>query len=339
MDLDESGFVRIIENLWSFNMWGSKPKRARKILNDNGIENIRRSLNDLLYGSKPLEERFDDFNVKYLGMASITEILITMSPDKYALWNDRTRKVLQAAKTTQIPRSAFKSSKISGSDYAKCNETMREISSILIDEGYQSEDLDLDLFIALTLSILDTSSTKTTKTTETTPPPDSDMDHWKAIGMITETGNALEFDTYVSDRAKKYGETTLGEIATQADIPEQYKGVPGIGRIDAIWFKHELPLYMFEVEDGGNMRDALLRLFNAQGLISRFMVVCPAKNKDKFEKWVNIAPFKKYKQRYQFRLFDDLRGMHKAAMDYDRARKRFLTEPDLGSSIAPWCGM
>ena len=170
-------------------------------------------------------------------MASITEIMTTMSPDKHALWNDRTRKVLQEAKTDQIPRSAFKPTKISGSDYVKCHEMMRDISNILIDEGYDSEDLDLDLFIALAADMPRGLNNGSSATPPSGPPNPSDMTHWDAIGMITEIGNALEFDTYVSDRAKKYGERTLGEMSTQEDIPEQYKGVPGIGRTDAIWFK------------------------------------------------------------------------------------------------------
>ena len=140
----------------------------------------------------------------------------------------------------------------------------------------------------------------------------------------------MGFDTYVADPAKKYGGKTLREIATQEDIPEQYKGVSGIERTDAIWFGHQPPIYMFEVEDGGTMRDALLRLYNAQFLISRFLVVCPAKNKSKFEKWVNIAPFKTCRQRYQFRLFDELCDMHDAVMNYNRARNQFLSEPDPG---------
>ena len=99
--------------------------------------------------------------------------------------------------------------------------------------------------------------------------------------------------------------------------------------------KHELPICMFEVEDGGTMRDALLRLYNSRGLISRFLVVCPAENKGKFERWVNIDPFKTCKQRYEFRLFDDLRDMYDAVMNYDRARRQFLPEPGQGHSATP----
>ena len=114
----------------------------------NGIEKIRISLNGLLYGAEPLETRFDNFNVKYFGMATITEIMVTMSPDRYALLNSKTRKFLQKLDTDQIPRSAFKSAKMLGSDYVKCNEIMMEIAGIL-NEEYENKDIDLDLFVAL----------------------------------------------------------------------------------------------------------------------------------------------------------------------------------------------
>ena len=335
MDLDESGFTEIIKYLWAFNWWKSKDYPTNNILNNNGIEKIRRSLNDLLYGSNPLETRFDDFNVKHLGMAAITEIMSITSPSKYALWNDRTRKALQKIKTDQIPRSAFKSGKISGSDYVKCNEIMTEISGILIDEGYESEDLDLDLFIAWVSDMpspppppVKKPKDNGTVTTQPEPPSPSDMNHWDAIGMITEIGNALKFDTFVADPTRKYREKELRETATIKDVPEQCKGVPGIEKIDAIWFGQQPPIYMFEVEYGGNMRDALLRLYQARFLTSRFLVVCPAENKSKFKKWANVAPFKTHMQMYQFRSFDQLRDMYVAVMNYDRARSQFLSESD-----------
>ena len=248
MDLDESGFRTIIENLWAFSMWGSKAYPTNNILKKNGIEKIRRSLNDLLHGSEPLETRFDNFNVGYLGMASITEIMSIMSPDKYALWNDRTRKFLQNLDTDQIPRGAFKPAKMSGSDYVKCNEIMMEISDILINDGYEKNGLDLDLFIALAADMQDTNN-GSVKPRVWEPPDPSDMTHWDAVGMITEIGNVLKFDTYVADPSKKYRGRALREISTKEDVPEQCKGIPGIERIDAIWFGSQPPIYMFEVED------------------------------------------------------------------------------------------
>ena len=149
MDLDESGFRELFKNLWASGMWGNKDYRTNTILEENGIEKIRISLNDLLYGSDPLETRFDNFNIKYLGMASITEIMSIISPNKYTLWNNKTRKFLQKLDTDHIPRGAFKPAKMPGSDYVKCNEIMMEIAGMLVSEEYENKGLDLDLFVAL----------------------------------------------------------------------------------------------------------------------------------------------------------------------------------------------
>ena len=328
MHLDESDFREIIKDLWAFGMWTNKKYPADNILTKNGIEKIRRSLNDLLYGSEPLEKRFDDFNVKNLGMASITEIMSIVNPDEYALWNDKPRKVFQKIKVDQIPRKALKHTKIPGSDYVKCIDVMKEISDLLVDEGYKNMNLlDLDLFIWLVLD----KSTKDPSPPPPPPPDPSSITHWDAIGMITEIGNALGYDTYVADPSKRYRGTPLRDIATKEDVPEQCKSISGIKRTDVIWFKYEPPIYMFEVEDKGTMRDALHRLHQAVFLNSRFFVVCPADNRSKFDRWVSDSPFKENRQRYQFRSFDDLKGMHDAVMNYYRVKSQFLSRPESGS--------
>ena len=329
--LNRSDFRRLVEELWAFGMWSNKIYAADKIINDNGMKKIRVSLNNLLYGSESLERRFDSFNIKCLSTASVTEIMSIVNPNEYALWNNKSRKVLTELGVDRIHPRAFKHTKMSGSDYAKCNEIMKEIVDLLGKEGYKNMDLlDLGIFIWIVFE-------RTKKKTKKKPkpprgakpvpkpsPPTPNITHWDAIGRITEIGNALGFDTYVADPAKKYMKKPLRDIATIKDIPEQYENIHGIEKVDVIWFRSEPPIYMFEVEDKGTMRDALLRLFQARVVDSRFLVVCPTENQSKFEKWVTTAPFKEYRQRYQFRSFDELISMYDAVMNYAREKKRFL---------------
>ena len=51
----------------------------------------------LLHGKGPFEKRFDKFikTVKHLDPASLTEILCLHDPERYGVWNDRSRKALQ----------------------------------------------------------------------------------------------------------------------------------------------------------------------------------------------------------------------------------------------------
>ena len=324
MRLTESDFKKIIKELWAFRMWSNKDHPANNILQNSGIKKIRASLNNLLYGSEPLEKRFDNFHVKYFATASITEIMAIMHPHECGLWNSKPRKYLSRFKIDQISPQALKYGKISGTEYVKYNQLMKEIADILFGADYEKMNLlDLDTVIWLTPDKIWEKSKHPSP-----PPPPPKMTHWDAIGMITEIGNALEFETYVADPNREYGGRKLQDISTQKEVPEQCTGIVGIELVDAIWVGFEPPIYLFEVEDKGTMREALLRLYQAKFLDARFLVVCPAGNRGKFDKYVNNVPFKECRQRYQFRSFDELRRMHDAVMGYHKVRSLFLAKSD-----------
>ena len=94
--------------------------------------------------------------------------------------------------------------------------------------------------------------------------------------------------------------------------------------MDAIWYKPIPPFFLFEVEDGGTMREALHRLYNSMAFDARFFVVCPAQNREKFDKWVTTAPFKEFDERYEFRTFEELFAFYRATLTYPAMRPRFL---------------
>ncbi len=326
LSLLESDFRKIIKNLWAFNGWNNKDYLVDQILAKNDLTKIRESLNDLLYGSDNLELRFDNFKIKNLGTASITEIMSFVNPDQYALWNDKPRKVFHILGIDQIPDKVFKYSQISGSNYVKCNQIMKDIRTILTNKGFIDIDLlDVDLFIH---TIFDDKRERHTpkngKITNNPPPETQDMTHWDAIGLITELGNTLGFDTYVADPTRKYKNKPLGNIASSKDVPEQCKTIPGITLIDVIWSRPNPPFYMFEVEDKGTMRDALLRLYQARVFDTKFLVVCPSTNRDKFKKYVTMDPYNAIKDRYLFRSFDELYEIYKSVMSNTKIKNQFF---------------
>jgi hypothetical protein len=57
---------------------------------------------------------------------------------------------------------------------------------------------------------------------------------------------------------------------------------------------------------------------------ARFFVVCPAQNREKFDKWVTPAPFKEFDERYEFRTFEELFAFYRATLTYPAMRPRFL---------------
>ncbi len=148
--------------------------------------------------------------------------------------------------------------------------------------------------------------------------------HWEAIYYIVKAGNLLGYKTYVADPSRSAFETKLGEIATLKDVPPILKSAPEIARVDAIWYRPQPPVVFFEVEDGGTMREALHRLYNAMAFDARFFIVSPMENLAKFEKWVRTAPFKEFEDRYNFRTYTDLFEFYKEAQKFTAMHSRFL---------------
>jgi len=157
--------------------------------------------------------------------------------------------------------------------------------------------------------------------------PDDEIEptnHWEAIYYIVKIGNLLGYKTYVADPSRVAFNKKLGELATLSEVPHILKSAPEVHRIDAIWYKPTPPFFLFEVEDGGTMREALHRLYNAMAFDARFFVICPLHNQSKFEKWVQTAPFRDFEERYNFRTYADLFDFYKEVSKFISMRERFL---------------
>jgi len=334
-NLTESDFRKIMKSLWALNGWHNKDWVINNIIKDNGFTKIRESLKNLLYGSDELDKRYDDSKIKHLGTSMITEIISMVDPEKYCLWNEKPRKVLPLFGINQIPDRVYKYSQISGKEYSQCNQVMKEILDVLKDHGFEKLNLlDLDLFIWVVFE--ETRETRKEKKVKPEPISQaieqkvglkaSEMTHWDAIGVIVELGGLLDYDTYVADPSREYKGKPLREWASSSEIPEQYENIPGIKQVDAIWYSIEPPIHLFEVEDGGNMRDALLRLYQARIFKSKFFVVSPEENRNKFNKYIVTDPFKAIKKNYLFRTYDDLLKLYDSVSRYENERLQFFEE-------------
>jgi hypothetical protein len=150
------------------------------------------------------------------------------------------------------------------------------------------------------------------------------QNHWEAIYYLVKAGNLLGYKTYVADPARLAFDKRLSDIATLTDVPPILKSAPHISKIDVIWYKPTPPFFLFEVEDGGTMREALHRLYNAMAFDARFVIVSPIHNRDKYDKWVTTAPFKEFEERYNFRTYSELFDFYKETSNFISIRERFL---------------
>jgi hypothetical protein len=148
--------------------------------------------------------------------------------------------------------------------------------------------------------------------------------HWEAIYYIVKTGNLLGYKTYVADPSKIAFGKKLSEIAALTEVPPILRSASEISKVDIIWYKSTQPFFLFEVEDGGTMREALHRLYNAMAFDARFIIVCPSQNRDKYDKWVSTAPFKEFEERYSFKTYSELFDFYKEVANFISMRGKFL---------------
>lgn len=68
LNMDEEQFTEYISKLWSMLIWGNKKYVVEKLISDNGFDNIKKQLAELLYSSSPIEKRWDSFTRSVKGL-------------------------------------------------------------------------------------------------------------------------------------------------------------------------------------------------------------------------------------------------------------------------------
>lgn len=332
-NLTPEEFGTLVRGLWASNIWTNLDYLVNKILSQNDFEAIQQEFRELLYGEAPLAERFDRFNVKGLGPASITEILTLFDPTTYCIWNDKPKNVLPfLGLKTLIPDRAFKYA-IRGKDYVRAIEVQRAILGILQKTGFPDCDLlDVDNFLWVMYDAVVKQQKQVPPTVPETveeEPGAALDDHWDAIAMLAQVGRLLGYDVYVADpaRGSRMFGVKLGELADLQQIPrftlDRY--LETIGYVDVIWFHEEFPAYCFEVEHSTDVTKGLLRLYQIRKFTdARFFIVAPVKVEQRFRSEVEKDPFHQIKDRYTFKSYDDMSAFYRSAKDYHSQREAFL---------------
>jgi len=334
-------FSRLVKSLWASNIWVNKDYLVKKILDPSNINEIRAELKELIYGNSPISERFDRFKstIKGLGPSSITEILVFMVPEKYCLWNDKPKNVLPFLGIEELlPDRVFKYP-LNGKYYVSCNEVLKQIGQELEKAGFKNIDfLDIDIFMWLLfieeVKKLPKEKRKKVEAKEVEVKIDIDsLSHWDVIGILTEVGNLLGFDTYVADPSKKsaFLDKKLGDLAQLKEIPsftyERY--LDTVKNVDAIWFKEEFPSLCFEVEHTTGVTLGLLRLYQIRNFTNaRFFVIAPSNIIGKYKVEISKDPFYKIKNRYIFRSYKELIKFYSEAKSYHKIKDDFLKKEE-----------
>ncbi len=244
----EEEFLEYISKLWSMLIWGNKKYVVDKLIADNGFENLKKQLAELLYGASAIEKRWDTFlkSVKGLGPATISELLTYANPQEYVIFNKTTILCYGYLDIPDMPKYNYQ---YTGEKYAEVCTIAKEIAAELKKSGAQDFDLlAVDYF--LWDEILPLAEKKEPETVVVTPAKkpvtnsDSKSLHDEIKEKLVAIGELLGFDS------RSEVKITTGAV------------------VDAVWEAKignmGKAIYVFEVQSKGSIDSLILNLKKAQ---------------------------------------------------------------------------
>ncbi len=132
--MSEDEFYKYISQLWAMVIWGNKKYVVDKIIADNGFDNIRKQLAELIFGSADIAKRWDGFlkKIKGMGAATISELLSYYHPDEYMIFNSSTVKALNYLEVSDLPKYNYQ---YSGKRFVNICRIGRQIAAKMKAEG------------------------------------------------------------------------------------------------------------------------------------------------------------------------------------------------------------
>lgn len=147
LDMTEDEFLGYISKLWSMIIWGNKQYVVDKLIADNGFDNLKKQLVELLYGNAPIEKRWDSFlkTVKGFGPATISELLTYVNPEEYVIFN---RTTILCFTYLDIPGMPKYNYQYTGKKYVEVCAIAKKIAAVLREGGIETIDLlTVDYFL------------------------------------------------------------------------------------------------------------------------------------------------------------------------------------------------
>lgn len=248
--IDESDLYEYFGKLWAMLIWGNKQYVVNKLIQDNGLNTLRESLIDLVWGSEQIPIRWDRFRktIKGMGPAMMSEILCHVHPDDYMIWNRRAYVALNYLGFKKLPRYNYQ---FTGNKYEELSDSVKTIAEELAKAGMQSPSLlTVDYFIWDELQVEDNltqiyskKSPKEITSIESEDSETKDFIHNEIRDKIAEIGTWLGFTTQI--------ETKIAEGSKVDAIWEATIG--NMGRV----------IYVFEVQTKGSIDSLILNLLKA----------------------------------------------------------------------------
>lgn len=245
--MTEDDFLEYMSKLWSMLIWGNKKYVVDKMIADNGFENLKKQLVELLYGKSPLEKRWNSFlkTVKGLGPASISELLTYVNPEENVIFNKTTVLCFSYLEVPDMPKYNYQ---YTGKKYIEVCGIAKEIAAALKEAGEEDYDLlAVDYFLWDEVLPLVEQKEPETEVPEKPVPKtakDSKSIHDEIKEKLVAIGELLGFES-----------RSEVKIATGAVVDAVWEAKIGnMGKA----------IYVFEVQSKGSIDSLILNLKKAQ---------------------------------------------------------------------------
>lgn len=249
LSMTEDAFLEYISKLWSMLIWGNKKYVVDKLVADNGFENVKKQLVELLYGSAAIEKRWDAFlkNVKGLGPATISELLTYINPQEYVIFNKTTISCYTYLDIPDMPKYNYQ---YTGKKYVEVCTIAKQIAAMLKSAG--ADDADL---LAVDYFLWDEILPLAEKKTPDAPPP---------MPVVDKPVSAKDTKSLHDEIKEKL--VAIGELLgfeSRAEVRITAGAV-----VDAVWEAKignmGKAIYVFEVQSKGSIDSLILNLKKAQ---------------------------------------------------------------------------
>lgn len=249
--MTEEDFHEYVAKLWAMLIWGNKRYVTDKLIEDNGLDQLRKELADLVWGEAPIADRWDRFRnqIKGMGPAMMSEILSHVHPQSCMLWNRRAMMGLRYLGVENLPRYDYE---LTGKRYTELSAIVEEIAAELRKSGFEDADLlTADYFIWEQLQVEE-------RLKDAAGPSRSDQSAPEVSAVDDKTSE------FIHDEVKEKLVEIGRFLGLEAD-PE-VKVADG-SKVDAIWQQTignmGRVIYVFEVQTKGSIDSLILNLLKS----------------------------------------------------------------------------
>ena len=247
--MTEEEFLTYVSKLWSMLIWGNKKYVVDKLIGDNGFAHIKQQLSELLYGSAPVDKRWNSFlkNVKGLGPATVSELLSYSDPKEYVIFNKTTVSCFDYLSVPDMPKYNYQ---YTGEKYISVCATAKVIAKALEDAGLGQTDL-----LAVDYFLWDEVLPLAEKNETARPVPGAEPE------QAATASQSKSLHQEIQEKLVAIGEL-LG-FESRAEVRITAGAV-----VDAVWEARignmGKAIYVFEVQSKGSIDSLILNLKKAQ---------------------------------------------------------------------------